>query len=114
MRTTPMTELEQALRQQVEHLKNELVTEEELARVKAQVTAGKVYERDSVFYQAMQLGKLETVGLEWQEADRYLDEISAITPEQIRQVARDYLIDDYLTVAELQPLSDTNTTKEAR
>lgn len=98
-----MAELESALREQVKKIQDELVTQDELDRIKAQVVASKVYERDSNFYQAMQIGTLETVGLPWKLADEYLDRIKAVTPEQIQQVARKYLVDDHLTVAVLEP-----------
>jgi len=97
-------ELEAALREQIDRLREKLVSEDELERIKAQVTAAKVYEMDSVFYQAMQLGMLETVGLDWREAGRYVERVNAITPEQIRLVAREFLSDDHLTVAVLDPL----------
>ena len=99
-----MQELETALREQVKKVRDEVVTADELERVKAQVIASKVYERDSSFYQAMQIGMLETVGLPWKLADEYLDRIKAVTPEQVQQVAQKYLIDDTLTVAVLDPL----------
>ena len=99
-----MQELETALREQVKKVRDELVPADELERVKAQVIASKVYERDSNFYQAMQIGMLETVGLPWKLADEYLDRIKAVTPEQVQQVAQKYLIDDTLTVAVLEPL----------
>jgi len=96
-------QLEQALRDQVKRVRDELISSDELARIKAQVTAAKVYERDSVFYQAMQIGTLATVGLDWREGDRYAERINAVTPEQVRAVAREYLVDDQLTVARLDP-----------
>lgn len=108
-----VAELEKALRKQIERLQNQPVSRAELARIKAQVTASKVYELDSVFYQAMQLGMLETVGLDWREADRYLENIEAITPEQVRQVAREYLTPQNLTVAILNPISNTKGSDHA-
>lgn len=98
-----VAELEQAIQQQIKRLQDELVTGQELARVKAQVVAGKVYERDSGFYQAMVIGMLETVDLDWSLMDQYLDKVRAVTPEQIREVARKYLVEDRLTVAVLEP-----------
>lgn len=98
-----VAELEQAFRQQIEKLKNELVSEKELDRFKTQIVASKVYEKDSIFYQAMQIGTLETVGLDWRLMDSYVDRIRAVTPEQIQQVARKYLVDDQLTIATLDP-----------
>ncbi len=99
-----MAELQQALAEQVERVRTELVDPAELERIKAQVTAGKVYERDSVFYQAMQIGKLEAIGLDWRESEKYVERIEAVTPEQVRQVAREFLDREQLTVARLEPL----------
>lgn len=96
-------ELETAIRAQITQLQNELVSNEELERFKTQIVASKVYEKDSIFYQAMQIGTLETVGLDWRLMDQFVDRIRAVTPEQIQQVARKYLVDDRLTVATLDP-----------
>ena len=97
-------EVKQAVAQQIERLKSELVSEDELARIKAQVVAHKVYEQDSVFYQAMQLGMLETIGLGWQKVDEYSEQIRAITAEQVQTVARKYLVEEGLTITVLEPL----------
>jgi len=98
-----MQELEQALLAQVERIKNEPVSAQELERVRNQVIAAKVFEKDSVFYQAMQIGLLETIGLDWRLADEYVDRLSAVTAEQVQAVARKYLSEDRLTVAVLDP-----------
>ena len=96
--------MEKALLAEVRKLQDEPVTAGELDRVKAQVAASKVYERDSIFYQAMQLGTAETVGLSWKTVEDYVDKVNAVTPEQIRKVARKYLVEDYLSVGYLEPL----------
>lgn len=98
-----VADLEAALRAQVERLKQEPVTAAELQRVVTSVVASKVYERDSVFYQAMQIGMLETVGLDWRLADQEVERIRAVTPEQVQAVARKYLTDANLTIAVLKP-----------
>lgn len=97
-------ELEDALLAQIKKMQDEPVTQTELERVKAQIRSSKVYELDSVFYQAMQIGMLETVGIDWRELERYSGEIDKVTPEQVMQVARKYLVADQLTVARLDPL----------
>ncbi len=97
-------ELEAALRAEIARLRQEPVSEQELARVRAQVVAGKVYEQDSVYYQAMEIGILETVGLDWRLADEYVDKLKAVTAEQVQAVANKYLVEDNLTVAVLDPL----------
>ena len=96
-------QLENAIRDQIKQVQDDLVSEEELKRIKAQLVASKVYEKDSIFYQAMQIGTLETVGLDWRVAENYIDKVRAVTPEQIQQMARKYLVDDGLTVAVLDP-----------
>jgi zinc protease len=96
-------ELEQSIHRQIERLKNEKVAAAELERIKAQVIAGDVYEKDSVFYQAMALGILETVGLGWQKVDEYVERVKSVTAEQIQQVARKYLVENTMTVAVLEP-----------
>ena len=95
--------LEEALRAQVEMLRESPVTAQELERVKAQVLADHVYQEDSVFYQAMRIGILETVGLGWPRMEEFLPGIQAVTAEQVQAVARKYLLDDRLTVAVLEP-----------
>ena len=97
-------ETEKAIRGQIERMRNELVTAEELKRVKAQVVAGNVYSRDSVFYQAMQLGRLAANNLDWRMLDDYVENLNAVTAEQVRAVARKYLVDTNLTVTILDPL----------
>jgi zinc protease len=98
-----ITDLETAIEKQIQKLKTDLVTQAELDRVKAQVVAGKVYEKDSIFYQAMSIGMLETTGFGWPLAEEYLEKIKAVTPEQVRSVAKRYFISDNLTVAVLDP-----------
>jgi zinc protease len=104
----PIEQVEKELRAEIERFKLEPVSEQELQRVRNQVIAAKVYEQDSVFYQAMQMGMLETIGLGWRKLDEYPERIRAITAEQVQAVARKYLVKDGLTVATLdpQPLND--------
>ncbi len=96
-------ELEAALLQQIEQIKVSGVSNEELQRVKAQVIAADVYQRDSMFYQGMQIGKLEVSGFSWRILKDYPEKLKAVTPEQVQAVARKYLVQDNLTVATLDP-----------
>lgn len=98
-----LSELELAIKAEIKKLQQQAPDSNELERVKAQVMAADVYEKDSVFYQAMQLGTLETVGLGWQRKAEYLQKIQQVTAQQVQQVAQKYLRDDQLTVAMLQP-----------
>lgn len=99
-----LEELEQAIYQEIQKLQNELVSERELKRVKAQVLASEVYQQDSVQRQAYVIGSLETVGLGWQTMNEYAENIQKVTAEDVRHVAKKYLVNDYKTVATLTPL----------
>lgn len=105
-------QLEKAINKEIEKIKDKKVTVKELERIKAQTIAEKVYEKDSVFYQAMQIGTLETVGLDWRLNEEYTKRIREVTAEQIQAVAKKYLINDTLTVAALDP--QPLTTKKRR
>lgn len=113
LEATPATgktiaELEAAIREQLQAIVRDGVSEEELKRVRAQVTAAEVYKLDSVFYQAMQIGQLESIGLSHQAIPQMLKKLHSVTAKQVQDVARDILVDDHMTVAVLdpQPLSD--------
>ncbi len=100
-------ELEQALLAQLQRLREEPVGEAELERIRNQLIAAKVYEKDSVYAQARQIGSLETIGLGWELMDQYVEHLSRITPEQIQAVANKYLVPENLTIAVLDPQGQT-------
>jgi len=95
--------LEKALRFEVERIKKSGVSEAELNRVKSQIIAADIFQRDSLFYQAMQLGEYITAGLPPEALEGRVAKLRAVTPAQVQEVARKYLIDDALTVAVLDP-----------
>lgn len=96
-------DLEAALRGQIQLIQRDGVSAGELKRVKAQVVAADVYQRDSTFYQAMLLGEYATAGLPVTEIEQRVKKLQAVTSAQVREVARKYLVDDALTVATLDP-----------
>jgi len=95
--------LEKAILGQINLLKTDPVSRKELDRIKAQVVAAAVYEKDSNFYQGMQLGMLETVGVGWQKSTEYVDKVKAVSAQKIQYVANKYLIEDHLTVVYMLP-----------
>lgn len=97
--------LKQAFLGHIKRLQTELVQQTELDRIKTQVLAEKIYSRDSIINQANEIGSLEVVGLPWKTTDEYADRIHAVTPQQIQNVAKRYLIPDRLTITTLNPQS---------
>jgi len=100
--------LEQGLRAEMAKIMKEGVTEEELARVRAQAVAQQVFERDSMYFQARMIGALEVAGVSHSTLDLQLQKLRQVTAAQVQEVARKYFSDDVLTVAHLepQPISD--------
>ena len=98
-----VAELETALIAQIELIKTGGVTQTELDRVKAAVIAADIYQRDSMFYQGMQIGQLETMGYSWRLLEEYPERLKAITSEQVQAVAKKYLVKDNMTIATLDP-----------
>jgi len=96
-------EMESALRSEIAQLIKEGVSAEEMKRVRSQVMAGEVYKLDSVFYQAMQIGQMESIGLGHKAIGVMLEKLQAVTTYQVLQVAVEFLQDDNLTVTVLDP-----------
>jgi zinc protease len=98
-----IAELEAALRAEIERIKQDGVSAEELERVKIQTVAAQVYKRDSMMAQAMEIGGIESSGLHWRDIDTILEKIRSVTAEEVQAVARKYFDDTALTVAVLDP-----------
>ena len=112
---TPNTQKQKTLAQAdaglwrlLEQLKTTPPTAEELERVRAQVIAGLVYERDSITSQATAIGQLETVGLSWRLMDTELAELQSVTPDDIQKAARTYFTRERLSVAHVLPEETTH------
>jgi zinc protease len=98
-----LEEVKAGLWAELEALKASPPDAAELARVRAQVIAGLVYERDSITSQATSIGQLESVGLSWRLLDEDLAAIEAVTPEDIQQAARSFFLPERLIVAHVMP-----------
>jgi zinc protease len=94
--------IEDALLEQVRRLQEEEIPEEELEKAVRQSRAQFIYSSDSVSSQAYMLGFLESIFT----ADAYddaLDRLAAVTPEDVRRVARQYLTERNRTVGWFVP-----------
>ena len=98
-----LEDVEAGLWKQLEQLKQSAPSQEELERVRAQVIAGLVYERDSISQQATTIGQLESVGLSWRLMDEELSALEAVTADDIQQAARHYFTRSRLSVAHVLP-----------
>jgi zinc protease len=98
-------EVEKALYAEIDRLKAEEVSEEELQKAKNQIEASFIMGQDSIFYQAMLLGQFESVA-NWKLLEHYVDAIRAVTREDVMRVAKQYFNEDNRTVGILVPVKD--------
>ena len=105
-RNIDLPQLEEAIWKEIDELKQNPPSADELARVQAQVVAGLVYAQDSIMAQANRIGELEVVGLPWELVDEDTAALQAITPEQISEVARKYLTRERYTRSYNLPLAE--------
>ena len=95
--------VEAGLLQAVQRLREEPVTAEELERARSQLLADHLFQLDSVFYQAMQLGMLETTGAGWEALGEFEARVRAVTAEDVQAAARRYLQPAERTIGILLP-----------
>ncbi len=96
--------LEKALLGELQRLKQEPVSEEELTRAKNQLEAGFVFGEDSVHSRASLLARFELIG-GWRLKDEFVPKIRAVTAEQLMKVANTYFPDTGKNVGTLIPKS---------
>jgi zinc protease len=96
-------EVEEGLRREMTKIITEGVTQDELERAKAQAIAAQVFQRDSIMAQAREIGALEVTGISHKTIDLQLQKLREVTPEQVREVARKYYVEDALTISHLDP-----------
>ena len=98
-----LDKLEGALKKEIAKLVSKPPVDTELRKVIAQTVAESVFQTDSIAYQAILIGSLEAVGLDWRLKEQYIDRVKSVTSEQVANVAEKYLMGDSVTVVHLVP-----------
>lgn len=97
--------VEAALLAEVERVQQERISPAELARVSKQLRAQVAYGAESVTNQAMQLGMWEVLD-SYRRVDSLLDELAAVSAEDVRRVAQTYLTERRRVVGHFVPSDD--------
>lgn len=92
-----------ALRTEIERLKTEPVSAQELQRVKTQLRAGLVRSLDSNIGMAKALTEYEVKTGTWRNLFAQINAIAAVTPEDIQRVAKQTFTPENMTIARLLP-----------
>lgn len=104
-----MDKVKQIIFEEIEKLKTEPVTNEELTRVKNQMAREFIYNNESVSNIAYLAGYNITVS-SLEEYTDYLDKISGVTPQDIMDRANKYLKKEAMAISILEP-NEENTEK---
>ena len=88
---------------ELDKLKTELVDEKELERVKTQARAGLLRSLDSNMGMARLLVSYEVTTGDWRNLFKPLDQIAAVTAEDIQRVAQETFTTENRTIGKLLP-----------
>jgi zinc protease len=105
-------EFENALYAQLERVGAKPVGKRELTKAKNQVEASFILGQDSIFHQAMLVGRLETIGVNHGYLNTYVDNIRKVTAEDVGRVAKTYFSKENRTVGILVPEKPRNKSPE--
>ena len=95
-------ECEEAIYVEIEKLKAELVTPEELEKAKTRARAGLIRQLDSNSGLAAELTFYEVVTGDWRNLFKRLDQIDKVTAEDIQRVAKEYFTTKNRTVGVIE------------
>ncbi|MFQ5432375.1 MAG: M16 family metallopeptidase [Nitrospinota bacterium] len=96
-------EVEEALYEELNRLKEEPISDHELQKVLNNMEAGYIRKLRSNSGLAYYLSDYESITGDWRYMVRYLDEIRKITPADVMEAAKKYLVKTNRTVATLVP-----------
>ena len=92
-------EVQEAIRQEIEKLKTEPISDEELEMVKTRAKAGLIRSLASNTGIGRQLASYQTLFGDWRELFRGVERIERVTKEEIQRVARETFVPERRTVA---------------
>ncbi len=104
-------QVEELLQAEIDRIKNQPVSDQELAKAKNQTEAAFIMGQDSLFYRGMLLGRYQTIS-SWRKLNEIVPGIRSVTAAEVQRVARKYLVDTNRTVGILHPLKPTRPTTE--
>src|SRR5690606_3858725 len=74
-----LEKVEAALEAELDALRREPPSEEEMTRVRAGVLSSRIFGMDSLFGQAMEIGQLVTLGIDWRLSDQFAERLEKVT-----------------------------------
>ena len=97
--------VQQAIREELDRLKTEDVTDEELAKFRTRAKAGLIYSLKSNLGLAMSLTDYHTLFGDWRELFRYIQRFDRVTKADIRRIARQTFVESNRVVAQIKTVT---------
>ena len=95
-------EVEEVILNELEKVAREGLSEAEVVKAKRQIVAQVAYNRDGTFNVAAQMSEAEAVA-DWRFYKDYARNVSRVTGDDVKRVARTYLTEDNRTVGHFIP-----------
>ncbi len=100
-----LEEARAAILQEVEKLKTDTITADEMARVKVNQRSNLTFNQDSITGQAQLIGELEVANLSYKLADELPEKLNALSVQIVQDAAKRFLTTDSLSTMYLEPLT---------
>lgn len=100
---------EKAIEEEIERIRNEEVTEEELSRAKVRARVNLIRGLESNMGLAIQMAYFHVLTGDWRNLFHSIDAINEVTADDIKRVASQYLVSKNRTVASIVTMDDDGT-----
>jgi len=107
-------QMETAIDKVIEDVRENGVTQDEIDRARAGLLAEYVYTSDSISRLARQYGWRLAMGLTAEDVEDWPNRIRAITADDVRKAARDYLVDEKSVTGILKPAPEQTSRIEEK
>jgi len=101
---TLIPRIERIIYHEIKKMQTELVSDRELGRVRNQVLAGRMFQRDDISDMAYLLATNHITTGSWRSLLDFAQHIQEVTKEPVRDFCRQYLTPENRTVGVLLPL----------
>jgi zinc protease len=108
--TASLAKVEEGLKRTVAEIVEKGVTQEELDLERADFLAAEIYRLDYQSLLAVKYGSALVIGLTTEKMSKWIDEVKAVTVDDINVAARKYLVEEMRVVAEAWPATTTAST----
>ncbi|PKL48200.1 MAG: peptidase M16 [Candidatus Riflebacteria bacterium HGW-Riflebacteria-2] len=106
-------ECEKVIYEEIEKLQNQLLTDEDLEKVKARAMAGFIRGLNDNMGLAQQIATYQQIWGDWRQLFRELDRINKVTPQDVQRVAKQYFTASNRTVSCLETIVEQAATDKA-